>query len=91
MTFSELKSIVAEGENERVEFTVSTDKTDKYGEAICAFSNDLSDSKETGVFIVGVTNNGEIEGGFIRKGYRKDNADNSGYSFQRKYSTSAVI
>ena len=62
MTFSELKSIVAEGENERVEFTVSTDKTDKYGEAICAFSNDLSDSKETGVFIVGVTNNGEIEG-----------------------------
>ena len=62
MTLNELKAIVASGENERVEFTVSVDKTDKYGEAICAFSNDLSDSKESGIFIVGVSDSGEIVG-----------------------------
>ena len=42
MTIEELNSIIASGENERVEFTISTAKTDKFGEAICAFSNDLS-------------------------------------------------
>ena len=62
MTFNELKTTVASGENERLEFTVSVDKTDKYGEAICAFSNDLSDSKESGIFIVGVSDSGEIVG-----------------------------
>lgn len=36
MTVEELKSVIAEGENERVEMTRAFDKADKIGQVICA-------------------------------------------------------
>ena len=37
----DLLSLIADHESDRVERTVSTNNTDKFGEAICAFANDF--------------------------------------------------
>ncbi len=49
----ELQRLLADLESDRVERTVSTDKMDKFGEAICAFSNDLPDYQKPGYLIIG--------------------------------------
>jgi ATP-dependent DNA helicase RecG len=41
-----------------VERTISIAKTDKFGEAICAFCNDFPDSQQAGYLIIGATDNG---------------------------------
>lgn len=40
-------------ESDRVERTISTDKMDKFGEAICSFSNDLPNYQKPGYLIIG--------------------------------------
>lgn len=40
-------------ESDRVERTIATDKMDKFGEAICSFSNDLPDYQKPGYLIIG--------------------------------------
>jgi ATP-dependent DNA helicase RecG len=45
-------------ENDHVERTQSTKDIRKFGEAICAFANDLADRRETGVLLVGVKDDG---------------------------------
>ena len=42
LTTDELRAIIADHESDRVELTVSTARTDKFGEAVCAFANDGS-------------------------------------------------
>jgi ATP-dependent DNA helicase RecG len=49
-------------ESDRVERTVSTSNTDKFAEAICAFSNDLPQYQQPGYLFVGVRDNGEPSG-----------------------------
>ena len=49
----ELQRLLNDLESDRIERTVSTDKMDKFGEAICAFSNDLPDYQMPGYLIVG--------------------------------------
>ena len=51
---NEVWSLTGKMESEFIERTVSTTNTDKFGEAICAFSNDLSNRKEPGYLLVGV-------------------------------------
>lgn len=49
-------------ESDRVERTVSVDKIDKFGEAICAFANDLPNHRQPGYLLIGVKDNGEPSG-----------------------------
>lgn len=47
-------------ESDRVERTISTTNTDKFGQAICAFSNDLQRSGKPGYLIIGAEDDGEV-------------------------------
>ncbi len=58
----ELKRLLLDIENSRVERTISTSNTDKFGEAICAFCNDLPDSKQAGILIIGSKDDGSRNG-----------------------------
>jgi len=50
---NELAALLADLESDRVERTISTTKTDKFAEAVCAFANDLADHRLPGYLIVG--------------------------------------
>ena len=52
LTTDELRALIAGGESDRVEFTVSTTNTDKFGEAICAFANDFPDRRRPDIYAV---------------------------------------
>lgn len=58
----ELEKLLLDIENSRVERTISTKNTDKFGEAICAFCNDLPDSQQAGYLIIGAKDNGSRNG-----------------------------
>lgn len=62
MTTEELFEIIAIDENYRIELTTSTGDMDKFQEAICAFANDMPGSRKKGYLLIGVKNNGEIDG-----------------------------
>ena len=49
-------------ETYRIERTISTGDMDKFQEAICAFSNDLPNSREKGYLILGAYDNGTLSG-----------------------------
>ncbi|MCM1520761.1 MAG: putative DNA binding domain-containing protein [Lachnoclostridium sp.] len=49
----ELQRLLNDLESDRIERTISTDKMDKFGEAICSFSNDLPDYQKPGYLIIG--------------------------------------
>jgi ATP-dependent DNA helicase RecG len=61
----ELLGLLGDRESPRVERTTSTDKTDKFGEAICAFANDLGDYRKPGILLIGVADDGAITGAEI--------------------------
>jgi ATP-dependent DNA helicase RecG len=62
MTQEELREIIAIDENFRIELTTSTGDMDKFQEAICAFANDMPGSRKKGYLLIGVKNNGQIDG-----------------------------
>ncbi len=62
MTLEELYEIIAINENYRIELTTSTGDMDKFQEAICAFANDMPGTRKKGYLLIGVRNNGEIDG-----------------------------
>ena len=62
LTTDQLRALIVGGESDRVEFTVSTTNTDKFGEAICAFANDFPDHGQPGRLIVGVGDDGTVSG-----------------------------
>ena len=49
-------------ETYRVEKTISTTNMDKFCEAICAFANDLPDSRKKGYLFIGVNDDGTLSG-----------------------------
>lgn len=59
ITKQELEQLLVDLESDRVERTISETNTDKFGEAICSFSNDIADHQASGYLIVGVTDGGE--------------------------------
>lgn len=63
-TEQQLLQIIAEGESERVEFkeSLAGDAPKRIREAICAFANDLPDSRQPGRVIVGVDDRGNPSG-----------------------------
>ncbi len=58
----ELDKLLVEMETSRVERTVSTNNTKKFGEAICAFANDLPNYGKPGYLIIGANDDGSIAG-----------------------------
>jgi len=59
LTRDQLSALLADLELDRVERTISTRDTDKFGEAICAFANDLPNHRQPGYLLVGVRDNGQ--------------------------------
>lgn len=62
MSEAEVKAILFDMESDRVERTISTTNTDKFGQAICAFANDLPDHRKAGYLFLGVTDDGKVQG-----------------------------
>lgn len=62
ITKEELKELLHSTETYRVERTTSTNDMDKFQEAICAFSNDLPNSRKKGYLILGAYDNGTLSG-----------------------------
>ncbi|MDR0287635.1 MAG: putative DNA binding domain-containing protein, partial [Clostridiales bacterium] len=59
----EIQILISDMESDRVERTVSTNNMDKFGEAVCAFSNDISNHKRQGYLLIGVHDKtGELSG-----------------------------
>ena len=62
MTKDEIRALLNDLESDRVERTVSTTNTDKFGQAICAFANDLPDHRQPGYLFLGVMDDGKVKG-----------------------------
>lgn len=62
MTKEEVLELIRSDESYRIELTTSTTDKDKFQEAICAFSNDMPGSRKKGYLLIGVRNNGDIDG-----------------------------
>ncbi len=61
LTISEIRAMMTDLESDRVERTTSF-REDKLGPATCAFSNDFPNHKKAGYILLGVNNNGTING-----------------------------
>ena len=57
-----LQFLLTDIESDHVERTISTTNTDKFGQAICAFANDLPDHREVGYLLIGVKDDGTPSG-----------------------------
>ncbi|MEE3416352.1 MAG: ATP-binding protein [Prevotella sp.] len=62
ITKEEVQELLHSTETYRVERTTSTGDMDKFQEAICAFSNDLPNSRKKGYLILGAYDNGTLSG-----------------------------
>ena len=62
ITKNEVEALLTSKESFRVERTVSTTDKDKFGEAVCAFANDMPDSGKPGYLLVGVRDDGSLNG-----------------------------
>lgn len=58
----QIQAMLLDLENDRIERTISTTNTDKFGQAICAFANDLPNHKEPGYLFLGVLDDGTVQG-----------------------------
>lgn len=62
LTAEEVKELLLDLENERVERTISTDNTEKFSQAICAFANDICCTGLPGYLFIGAYDKGELSG-----------------------------
>ncbi len=62
LTKDEMLELIQDIESSRAERTVSVNDTDKFCEAVCAFANDMPDSKQNGYLLVGVHDDGCLSG-----------------------------
>lgn len=58
----EILPLLTDLESDRVERTTSTNKTDKFCEVICAFSNDMPNHRQPGYLLIGVNDDGTLSG-----------------------------
>jgi len=56
----EIRQMLKDLESDRIERTISTTQTDKFGQAICAFANDLPQNEKPGYLIIGADDDGNI-------------------------------
>ena len=57
----DIRALLNDLENDRVERTISTTNTDKFGQAICAFANDLPNHQQPGCLFLGVKDDGTVQ------------------------------
>ena len=57
-----LMGLLTDLEADTIERTVSAGNQDKFGQAICAFANDLPNHRRPGYLLIGVKDNGELSG-----------------------------
>ena len=62
ITKDEIQELLHTTETYRVERTTSTGDMDKFQEAICAFANDMPNSRKKGYLILGAYDNGTLSG-----------------------------
>lgn len=62
LTHTQLTHLLSTTESTHVERTTSTENMDKFCQAICAFSNDISGSGKNGYLIIGANDNGTLSG-----------------------------
>ena len=62
ITKDEILILLKSPETYRIERTISTGNMDKFCEAICAFANDLPDSRKKGYLFIGVNDDGSLSG-----------------------------
>ena len=62
MTQEELYELISSDEGYRIELTTSTTDMAKFQEAICSFANDMPGSRKKGYLLLGVRDDGEIDG-----------------------------
>lgn len=62
LTEAQLRELLADLEADNVERTISTNNIDKFGQAICAFANDLPGHKKPGYLLIGVNDDGSLSG-----------------------------
>lgn len=62
ITKDEIQFLLHSTETYRIERTVSTSNMDKFCEAICAFTNDLPDSRKKGYLLIGAYDDGRLSG-----------------------------
>ena len=60
ITTEKIQTLLRDLENDSVECTISTTNTDKFGQAICAFANDLPDNNRPGYLIIGAEDDGKV-------------------------------
>lgn len=58
----DILQMLSDTESYNIERTEATDNMDKFCQAICAFSNDISGSCKNGYLIIGAKDNGELSG-----------------------------
>lgn len=56
-----ISQLLKDLESDRVERTLSTTNTDKFGQAICAFANDLPAHNQPGYLILGADDDGNLK------------------------------
>ena len=63
ITSEEIRKLLSDIESDRIERTISTTNTDKFGQAICAFANDLPNHNLPGYLIIGADDKtGKVNG-----------------------------
>jgi len=62
LIIEQLQAMMKDTESDRIERTVSVDKTDKFSQAVCAFANDFPNHQLPGYLLLGVKDNGESSG-----------------------------
>ena len=62
LSTSELIALLEDLESDRVERTTSVNNTDKFCQAICAFSNDFPGHNNPGYLIIGANDRGDLNG-----------------------------
>jgi ATP-dependent DNA helicase RecG len=58
----QVRELLNDIENARVERTISTNDTDKFAKAVCAFANDLPNTREPGYLMIGAFDDGKLNG-----------------------------
>lgn len=64
--------LLKDTENERTERTTSTDAKEKFGQAICAFANDIMNTGTPGYLFIGANNDGSRSGFKYTDDFQKD-------------------
>jgi ATP-dependent DNA helicase RecG len=62
LTEEQLRELLSNPEADHIERTESINNMDKFGQAICAFANDLPNHRKPGYLLIGIKDNGTLSG-----------------------------